>query len=900
MTVVIVESPAKAKTINKYLGRDFQVFASFGHVRDLPPKDGSVRPDEDFAMDWEVDGKAQKRLTEIAAAVKGTDKLILATDPDREGEAISWHLLEILKKKGVLKGVDVERVVFNAITKTGVDYGMAHPRAIDQELVDAYLARRALDYLVGFNLSPVLWRKLPGSRSAGRVQSVALRIICDREMEIEAFKPEEYWTVDADLTAAGGPFTARLTGLAGEKIGQMSLKGAEAAARAKSAIESAALKIASVDSKPVRRNPPAPFITSSLQMEAARKLGFNAKRTMQVAQRLYEGVDLGGETVGLITYMRTDGVDLAPEAVAALREQVQKDYGNRYLPGSPRLYKSKAKNAQEAHEAIRPADPARRPQDVARYLDGDLARLYELIWKRSMACQMEAAEFERTTAEIAGGDVTLRATGSVQLFDGFLTLYQEGSDDDAADEDARRLPRLVAGETLKLEMVRTDQHFTEPPPRFTEASLVKKMEDLGIGRPSTYASTIAVLVERDYVTLDKKRFQPTDKGRVVTVFLKKFFAKYVEFDFTADLEEKLDEVSAGDLNYKKLLRDFWTDFIAAIAETKELRITEVIDVLDEQLSPHLFPPKDDGTDPRLCPTCGTGRLGLRLGRFGAFLGCSNYPDCNFTRPLAQNGDGDAAAAGERLLGLDEATGDEIWLKIGRFGPYVQRGKDAPKVPKAPKPKKGEKAAKVEKAPEVEDAPKPKRSSIPKPYSPATLTLEEAQRLLSLPREVGQHPEDGKPIMAAIGRFGPYLSHAGIYANLESIEDVFTVGINRAVDLIAEKKAKGPGARFGAQALKELGNHPDDGAPVRVMKGRFGPYVTHGKVNANIPKDVEAEAMTLELALPLLAARAPAKKGKAKAAPKKAAAKPAAKAPAKKPAAKKPSAKKPAKAKEPAQ
>jgi DNA topoisomerase-1 len=893
MTVVIVESPAKAKTINKYLGRDFQVFASFGHVRDLPPKDGSVRPDEDFAMDWEVDGKAQKRLSEIAAAIKGTDKLILATDPDREGEAISWHLLEILKKKGVLKGVDVERVVFNAITKTGVAHGMANPRAIDQELVDAYLARRALDYLVGFNLSPVLWRKLPGSRSAGRVQSVALRIICDREMEIEAFRPEEYWTVDADLLAAGGPFTARLTGLAGDKITQMSLKGAEAAARARTAIEAATLKVASVDSKPVKRNPYPPFITSSLQMEAARKLGFNAKRTMQVAQRLYEGVDLGGETVGLITYMRTDGVDLAPEAVMALRDMVKREYGDRYLPSSPRMYKSKAKNAQEAHEAIRPADPSRRPQDVARYLDADLARLYDLIWKRSMACQMEAAEFERTTVEIAGGEVTLRATGSVQLFDGFLTLYQEGSDDDSADEDSRRLPRLVPGETLKLEAVKTDQHFTEPPPRYSEASLVKKMEDLGIGRPSTYASTIAVLVERDYVTLDKKRFMPTDKGRVVTVFLKKFFAKYVEFDFTADLEEKLDEVSAGELNYKKLLRDFWTDFIAAIGETKELRITEVIDVLDEQLSPHLFPPKPDGSNPRLCPTCGTGTLGLRLGRFGAFLGCSNYPECGFTKPLAQNGAGDAAGGGgDRLLGLDDATGEEIWAKVGRFGPYVQRGKDAPRVPKPPKPKKGEKAVKAPKAEKVEEAPKPKRSSIPKGQSVADITLETAMRLLALPREVGLHPEDGKPIVAALGRFGPYISHAGVYANLESPEEVFTVGINRAVDMLAEKRAKGPSARFGAQALKELGNHPDDGAPVRVMKGRFGPYVTHGKVNANIPKDVEAEAMTLELAIPLLAARAPAKKGKAKAAPKKAAAKPA----AKKPAAKKPAAKKTVKAK----
>ena len=866
MTVVIVESPAKAKTINKYLGRDFKVFASFGHVRDLPPKDGSVRPDDDFAMDWETDPKASKRLSEIASAVKGADKLILATDPDREGEAISWHLLEILKKKGALKGVDVERVVFNAITKSGVADGMSNPRQIDQELVDAYLARRALDYLVGFNLSPVLWRKLPGSRSAGRVQSVALRLICDREMEIEAFRPEEYWTVDADLGAQAGNFTARLVGLSGAKLTQMSLRNADDAARAKAAIEKGPITVTSVESKPVRRNPYPPFITSSLQMEAARKLGFSAKRTMQVAQRLYEGVDLGGETVGLITYMRTDGVDLAPEAVMALRDMVKREYGDRYIPNSPRMYKSKAKNAQEAHEAIRPADPSRRPQDVRKYLDEDLARLYELIWKRAMACQMEAAEFERTTAEINAGDAQLRATGSVQLFDGFLTLYQEGRDDNASeDEDGRRLPRLTPGETLRLDAVRTDQHFTEPPPRFSEASLVKRMEELGIGRPSTYASIIAVLSDRQYVTLDKKRFQPTDKGRVVTVFLKKFFARYVEFDFTAELEEKLDEVSAGDLDYKKLLRDFWTDFIAAIAETKELRITEVIDVLDEQLAPHLFPPKEDGSNPRLCPTCGTGTLGLRLGRFGAFLGCSNYPECGFTRPLAQGAEGDAAAAqGDKMLGVDEATGDEIWLKSGRFGAYVQRGKD-----------NGTKDS------------KPKRSSLPKGRNAQELTLEYAIRLLNLPREVGLHPENHKPITAALGRFGPYIANDGTYANLESFEDIFTIGLNRAVDLIAEKKAKGPGKRFGAQALKELGAHPDDGEPVKVMKGKYGPYVAHGKVNATIPKEMNAETITLEEALPLLAAKAPAKKAK-KAPTKKSAPE---KAGAKKPTAKKPAAKK---------
>ncbi len=864
-TLVIVESPAKAKTINKFLGPDFKVVASYGHVRDLPPKDGSVRPDEDFAMDWEVDPKASKRMSEIASAVQGSDRLILATDPDREGEAISWHLLEILKKKKALKDVDVSRVVFNAITKAGVSEGMAHPRDIDQELVDAYLARRALDYLVGFTLSPVLWRKLPGSRSAGRVQSVALRLICDRETEIEAFRPQEYWSIEADLTAKAGSFAARLVSLDGEKLGQLSIGNEGAAKSAEAAIRAATLKVESVESKPVRRFPPPPFITSTLQMEAARKLGFSAKHTMQIAQRLYEGVELGGETVGLITYMRTDGVDLAPEAVFALRDLVSKDFGARYLPSSPRMYKSKAKNAQEAHEAIRPADPSRRPDQVRRHLDSDMARLYDLIWKRAVACQMEAAEFERTTVEISGDRVGLRATGSVQTFDGFLTLYQEGRDDSAEDEDGKRLPKIEPGETLRLDEVRTTQSFTEPPPRFTEATLVKRLEELGIGRPSTYASILSTLRDRSYVRMDRNRFIPEDKGRIVTVFLTRFFSRYVEFDFTADLEEKLDEVSAGELKWKELLRDFWRDFTAAIAGTSDLRISEVIDALDEQLSPHLFPPREDGTDPRLCPTCGTGRLGLRLGRFGAFLGCSNYPECGFTRQLGTAAGGEGGSAGDRQLGAHPDTGEEIWVKSGRFGPYLQQG-TAPK---------GE---------------KPRRASLPKGVTPANVTLEQAIKLLSLPREVGLHPETGKPIVANIGRFGPYVQHDGTYANLESVEDVHTIGLNHAVAVIADKLAKGPSARFGAKqtVLKELGAHPDDGQPVKVLKGRYGPYVNHGKVNANVPKGTEPETMTLEAALPLLAAKAPAKKSGAKtaatkkaAAPKKAA-KP--KAPARKRAA----------------
>jgi DNA topoisomerase I len=867
--LVIVESPAKAKTINKFLGAGFKVVASYGHVRDLPPKDGSVRPDEDFAMDWEVDGKSTKRLSEIAAAVKDSDRLILATDPDREGEAISWHLLEILKQKKALKDVSVDRVVFNAITKAGISQGMANPRKIDQELVDAYLARRALDYLVGFTLSPVLWRKLPGSRSAGRVQSVALRLICDREMEIEAFKTREYWTVEAALRASGGGFTARLTRLDGQKLDQFSLATEADAKRAEAAVRSAALAVESVESKPVRRAPPPPFITSSLQMEAARKLGFSASRTMQVAQRLYEGVDLGGETVGLITYMRTDGVDLAPEAVMALRSLVGRQFGDRYLPSSPRMYKSKAKNAQEAHEAIRPADPSRTPDEVRRHLEPDQARLYELIWKRAVACQMEAAEFERTTVEIADNarGLGLRATGSVQLFDGFLKLYQEGQDDTADDEDGRRLPKVEASEHLALEDVKAEQHFTEPPPRYSEATLVKKMEELGIGRPSTYASILTTLRDRNYVRMDRNRFIPEDKGRIVTVFLTRFFSRYVEFDFTAGLEEQLDLVSDGKLAWKDLLREFWKDFTTAISGASELRIAEVIDVLDETLEPHLFPPKEGGGDPRLCPTCGTGRLGLRLGRFGAFLGCSNYPECGFTRQLAVSGGESGDASGDRLLGQHPDAGEEIWVKSGRFGPYLQLGKAASK----------------------ED--KPKRASLPKGVTPATVTLEQAVRLLSLPREVGIHPETGQMIVANIGRYGPYVQHNGTYANLESEEDVHTIGLNRAVVVIAEKIAKGPSARFqrGQTVLKDLGAHPDDGQPVRVLKGRFGPYIAHGKTNANVPKGSDPAEMTLEASLPLLAARAGASGGKKKAPARKAAPKAKAKAEPKAKAAAKPKA-----------
>ena len=831
MNVLIVESPGKVKAINKYLGSNYKVLASFGHIRDLPSKDGSVKPDDDFSMVWDVDARAQSKIKDIASAVKGADKLILATDPDREGEAISWHILEVLKQKGLLKGLAVERVAFNAITKSAVMEAIAHPRDLNEELVDAYLARRALDYLVGFTLSPVLWRKLPGARSAGRVQSVALRLVVEREQEIEAFKAQEYWSIDADLSAPAGNFVGRLIQLDGKKIEKLSLASKDDAARAVAAINAQTFAVGSVEAKPVKRNPSPPFITSSLQQEASRKLGFNAKRTMQIAQGLYEGVEIGGDVTGLITYMRTDGITMVPEAVSEARQVIGQKYGARYVPSSPRVYVSKAKNAQEAHEAVRPTSFARTPEEMARYLDGDAAKLYELIWKRAVASQMESAEQERTTVDVVSGDrkITLRATGTVTLFDGFLTLYQEGQDD-ASDEDGSRLPKLAAGDKTKVEKVNPAQHFTEPPPRYSEASLVKKLEELGIGRPSTYASILSTLRERAYVKMDRQRFMPEDKGRLVTVFLSKFFPRYVAYDFTADLEEKLDEVSEGKLNWKQLLRDFWTQFSAAVGETKDLRITHVIDELEAVLAPHIFPQGEDGGDPRKCPSCADGRLNLKLGRFGAFVGCTNYPECKFTRQIgAKPGEGDA---GPQDIGPDPETGDMITLRTGRFGPYVQRG----------------------------DGDKPKRSGLPKGTDKSDVDLELALKLLALPRHVGDHPEDGKKITTNFGRFGPYVYHDGIYASLKDPQDVFDIGLNHAVTLIAEKKAKGPGRR-GAQTLKALGTAPD-GKPVAIFKGKFGAYASDGETNATLPEGTEAESVTLEQALAWIAERT-AKGGKKK-------------------------------------
>ena len=865
MNLVVVESPAKAKTINKYLGPDFTVLASYGHVRDLPSKDGSVLPDDDFAMSWEVDARASKRMSEIAEAAKKADRVILATDPDREGEAISWHVLEILTKKKALKDTAVERVTFNAITKSAVLEAMANPRQLDMELVEAYLARRALDYLVGFTLSPVLWRKLPGARSAGRVQSVALRIVVDREMEIEAFRAAEYWSVEADLAADSPPFTTRLVKHAGKRVQRLDITSEAMANAARDAIKAGSFTIRSIEKKPVKRSPSPPFTTSTLQQEAARKLGFTAQRTMQAAQKLYEGVD---DTGGLITYMRTDGLSVSPEGIAQAREVIADRFGPAYVPEQPRYYKTKVKNAQEAHEAIRPTNLTRHPDSLR--LEGDLSRLYELIWKRMIASQMESARLDRTTVDVEtpDGQTGLRATGQVVAFDGFIAVYEEGRDDKPKDgvddeDDTTRLPALKEGAVAKVEAIRTDQHFTEPPPRFSEATLVKKLEELGIGRPSTYASILTTLRDREYVRMDKNRFIPEDNGRLVTAFLEQFFTQWVQYDFTAALETRLDEVSAGDLDWKVVLRDFWSQLKPATDAVTARQ--GVIDELDTAIGPFLFPDRGDGTDARLCPLCKQGRLHLKASfkMKSSFIGCSNYPECRYTRGFgAATGVEDG---GDRDLGLDPDTGAPVALKIGRFGPYVETT-----IP-------GEE--------------KPKRSSLPKGWSPATLALEQALRLLALPREVGIHPEDGQRITAGLGRYGPFVLHAGTYANVADIDEVFDIGLNRAVVLLAEKRAGKFAGRGAATApLKDLGAHPETGEPVHVMAGRFGPYVKSGKINATLPKGSAPEDMTMEIAVPLLAARAaaaPAKGKKApaakKAAPKAAASKPAVKkkAPAKK-------------------
>ncbi len=856
--------------------------ASYGHVRDLPSKDGSVKPDQDFAMEWEIGERSGKPLDAIAKALKGADHVILATDPDREGEAISWHVLELLNDRKLIGSRGVSRVTFNEITKNAIQEAFSHPRAINQELVDAYLARRALDYLVGFTLSPVLWRKLPGSRSAGRVQSVALRLICEREDEIQVFKPEEYWTVAALMATAGGQaFPARLHALDGKTLGKFALPNEAAAKAAVARIEAGTFSVASVERRQVRRNPAPPFITSTLQQEASRKLGFSATKTMRTAQQLYEGIDIGGETVGLITYMRTDGVQLGQEAIQQARALIGSNYGDKYMPASPRIYKSTAKNAQEAHEAIRPTDLFRRPDDISGRLDRDQQRLYELIWKRTVASQMESAVFDQVTVDMMSRDrgVTLRSTGQIQVFDGFLKLYQEDRDDtpEGEESETRRLPPLAEKDALERRSVKPEQHFTQPPPRYTEASLVKKLEELGIGRPSTYASIMQVLQDRDYVKLEQRRFIPEDRGRLVTAFLTNFFRRYVEYNFTADLEQKLDLVSDGKLDWKVLLRDFWSPFLETVDQTKNLKFAEVISALDQDLSPHLFPKEGDGHDPRACPACADGRLSLKLGKFGAFIGCSNYPACQFTRPLVvanDQGKPEGEAIGPQLLGTDPVTGLPITLRRGPYGAYLQLG-PADKVAPAPEPAPEAPKAKTKAKKAKAVVEKPKRVSLPKGMQPADVDLTAAIRLLALPRDIGAHPDKGEMITAGIGRFGPYLKIGPRYKNLGPEEDVLTIGLNRAVDLLAADSG-GAGGERGL--LRAMGEHPADKKPITLNKGRFGPYVRHGSVMASLSKKQSPDELTLDEAVALLAAKAaagPSKGGRFGKA--KAAAKPAAKA-----------------------
>ena len=843
MKLVVVESPAKAKTINKYLGDSYKVLASYGHVRDLPSKEGVVDPDKDFKMDWAITSDSRKRIREISDATSQAEKLILATDPDREGEAISWHIYEILKKNRILnRDSVVERVVFNAITKSAVTKAMEEPRKINEGLVEAYLARRALDYLVGFTLSPVLWRKLPGSRSAGRVQSVALRVVCEREHKIEVFEPQEYWQVQANLRApCETTFVAKLHSLDGNVLRKFDLKNKEKADSALEAVKIGGYSVQSVESKPFKRRPAPPFITSTLQQEASRKLGFNAKQTMKAAQLLYED--------GKITYMRTDGVSMAEEAYKSVRTQIESNYGSNYLPEKTVRYTSKQKNAQEAHEAIRPTNFSLRPEDL-NSKDKDAFLLYSLVWKRAVASQMLPAIYERTTADMVSKDerAVLRATGQVLVFDGFTRVYTEGKDkdensDDDNDQD-RRLPKLAVGDHTDLVEADNSQHHTKPPPRYTEASLVKKLEELGIGRPSTYADTMSKLVDREYVRIEEKQLRPEDKGRVVTAFLENFFRQYVEYDFTANLETKLDTISDGKLNWKSFLQSFWTDFKTFVDASMELRMTNVIDKLDADLSDHFFPAHDkDGTpieNPRLCPKCNKGRLGLKLSKNGGFFGCSDYPSCNYTRNMTPaSGDGTVLEI-NKMLGEHPDTSLDVFLKTGRYGPYVEM-----KIP---------------------NEEKPKRMNIPKEWEVETLSLDQAVKLLSLPRVIGEHPDDKEPIKVSLGRFGPYIQHQKTYVNLESVNDLFEIGENRAVDLIADKRSNqfSRGQR-NVEVLNDLGEHPETKEPLQVLNGRYGPYVKSGKINASLPKDMEPASVSLEFAVDLIAKRAanPVKRKKAK-------------------------------------
>ena len=843
MNLVIVESPAKAKTINKYLGNDYIVLASYGHIRDLPSRNGSVDPDKNFQMEWEIDSFSKKYLKEITDAAKDSDKIILATDPDREGEAIAWHVKEVLNSKKLLKDKVLQRVVFNEITKNAILNAIQNPREIEIPLVEAYLARRALDYLVGFNISPILWTKLPGSKSAGRVQSVALKLITEREHEIELFKPKEYWTLTSDFTNTENKnILAKLILLNDKKIERFTFTNKEEIDEAINLINKSKFYIKDVSSKIFKRNPLAPFTTSTLQQTASGKFGFGASRTMQIAQRLYQGIDIEGETTGLITYMRTDGTNISKEAIKDFRNLIIKDYGKEFIPENPNNYSGKkAKNAQEAHEAIRPTEITRKPSDVKKYINSDQYKLYDLIWSRAISSQMNPAEFDRNTIIISSKDdsINFRASGSVIKFEGFLKAYQIQE----TDEEAKNiLPIVKISDEMNILKLNDEQHYTDPPPRFSEASLVKKMEELGIGRPSTYASIISVLSTRNYVEQINKKFHPTDRGKLISAFLEKLFTKYVDYNFTADLENQLDEITSGKVEWIKVLENFWKDFYANVGSVKEKRTREVLDLLNDSLGALIFDKDENNTIDRKCKNCENGELSLKNSfRGGAFIGCSNYPNCKFTRPLSKT---KAAAqynlAEPKLIGKNEFEKD-IYLKNGRFGPYLQYEKeiDAELEPK-----------KIKKNKKIKEENNMKNVSIPKGINIDDIDINKANFLCSLPKIIGQHPDTSKDIILNSGRFGPYLKCDNKSARLENVDELFSIGLNRAVTLIAEAK---PG-RISSSMIKDLGEHPDDKKPVRIMKGQFGPYIKYKSLNATIPEEKDPSEITMEEALILIEKR----------------------------------------------
>ena len=845
MNLVIVESPAKAKTINKYLGDNYTVLASYGHIRDLPSKNGSVDPDQNFKMEWEVDSFSKKYLKEITDAAKDSSKIILATDPDREGEAIAWHVKEYLEEKKLLKDKEIERVVFNEITKKAVTHGIENPRQIEPLLVDAYMARRALDYLVGFNISPILWTKLPGSKSAGRVQSVALKLITEREHEIELFKPEEFWTLSINFQDKNkSKITASISQLDGEKIEKFSFKNKEEIDKAISNIKTKKFIITDISSKVVSRNPSGPFTTSTLQQVASSRLGFGASRTMQIAQKLYQGIEIEGDTVGLITYMRTDGTNLSADAVTDFRNFIKNQYGKEYLPENPNNYSGKkAKNAQEAHEAIRPTDINRNPDTVKKYLSSDQQKLYSLIWSRALSSQMETAKFDRNTITIESedGKTICKSSGSVMKFDGFLKVYSNQSKDD----EEQILPEMSKG-PINIEALIDEQHFTQPPPRYSEASLVKKLEELGIGRPSTYASIISTIANRGYAEITNKRFFPTDRGKLISAFLEKLFSKYVDYNFTAGLEDQLDEITSGKESWLKVLEMFWKDFNSNVSEVKEKRTREVLDLLNESLGALIFDTDKEGKIVRKCQLCDTGSLSLKNSfRGGAFIGCSNYPECKFTRPLSKaKAAAQSQLAEPKFLGKHE-NGNDIFLKNGRFGPYLQYEKVLEENIEE-KPKKRKKTKK--KKPEVNEL--LKNVSIPKGIELESIDLDKAKFLCSLPKSLGINPENQKEITLNTGRFGPYLKCENKSARIENIEEIFSIGLNRAITLIAEAK---PG-RMSSSIIKDLGEHPEDKKPVRIMKGQYGPYIKYKSLNATIPEEKDPVELTMEEALILIEKR----------------------------------------------